>query len=229
MEKVQTLSITLTLLLIIISCVGCINEPNQGKEEPQIIREPAVAGGFYPGDKTTLTGMIGEYLDNVDYDAEIKNKNILGMVAPHAGYVFSGSVAASSFNQINPKKKYKTIFIIGSSHRTTFDGASIYNKGNYITPLGTVNVDLKIANNLINKYDVFKYKADAHEYEHSLEVQLPFLQHIMENEFNIVPIVVASPYPETCKEISKALKPYFNENNLFIINMRNYLDEKATK
>ena len=178
-------------------------------------REPVVAGQFYPGRSDELNAELIKLFS----EAEPKKTKgeVMAIVAPHAGYVFSGEVAASSFNQINPKKTYDIIFVIGSSHRIAFEGASIYNKGNYKTPLGTVNVDLKTANNLINKNDVFKYRPDAHEYEHSLEVQLPFLQHIMETEFKIVPIVLGTQDPESCKKIASALAPYFNTNNLFVI------------
>ncbi len=178
-------------------------------------REPVVAGQFYPGRSDELSAELIKLFSEAE---EKKCKgDVLAIISPHAGYVFSGGVAASSFNQINPRKKYNNIFVIGSSHRISFDGASIYNKGNYETPLGMVNVDLKIANNLINKYDCFKFKPDAHAFEHSLEVQLPFLQHIMETEFTIIPIVVATQYPETCKKIANALKPYFTSDNLFVI------------
>jgi AmmeMemoRadiSam system protein B/AmmeMemoRadiSam system protein A len=178
-------------------------------------REPVVAGQFYPGRSDELRA------DLIKLFSEAEQKKVegevLAIITPHAGYVFSGNVAASSFNQINPRKKYGTVFVIGSSHRTAFDGASIYNRGNYKTPLGTVNVDLEIANNLINKYDVFKYRPDAHSYEHSIEVQLPFLQHIMETEFKIVPIIIATQNSGTCKKIASALAPYFNSDNLFVI------------
>ena len=204
-------------LFVFISCNPQNNKKQQMQNSYKELnnREPVVAGQFYPGRSDELSAELIKLFSEAE---EKKSKEeILAIISPHAGYVFSGSVAASSFNQINPKKKYKTVFVIGSSHRTSFDGASIYNKGNYKTPLGMVEVDLKIANNLINKYDVFKYNAGAHEYEHSIEVQLPFLQHIIETEFKIVPIVVATQSPETCKQISKALAPYFNADNLFII------------
>ena len=183
-------------------------------KEPET-REPVVAGQFYPGRSDELSAELIKLFSEAE---EKKCKgDVLAIVSPHAGYVFSGGVAASSFNQINTKKKYNNIFVIGSSHRISFDGASIFNKGNYETPLGIVNVDLKVANNLINKYSCFKFRSDAHAFEHSLEVQLPFLQHIMETEYTIVPIVIATQYPETCREIAKALKPYFNADNLFVI------------
>ncbi len=180
-----------------------------------INRKAVVAGQFYPGKADELNAELIKLFADA-----IPNKTsgeVLGVIAPHAGYIFSGIVAASAFNQINPRKHYKIIFVIGSSHRTMFDGASIYNKGNYETPLGTVKVDLETANLLINKNDVFMYRQDAHQGEHCLEVELPFLQHITETDFKIVPIVIATQNINTCKKIAEALTPYFNNDNLFVI------------
>jgi AmmeMemoRadiSam system protein B/AmmeMemoRadiSam system protein A len=191
------------------------NQQMQNSYRELTDRDPVVAGQFYPGRSDELNADLIKLFSEAE-KKKVKGE-VLAIIAPHAGYVFSGGVAASSFNQINPRKKYETVFVIGSSHRIAFEGASIYNKGNYKTPLGTVNVDLQIANQLINKHDVFKYRPDAHEYEHSLEVQLPFLQHIMETEFKIVPIVTGTQSPGTCKKIAAALAPYFNDDNLFVI------------
>ena len=146
-----------------------------------------------------------------------QSENVLAIIAPHAGYVFSGEVAASSFNQIDPDKKYENIFILASSHRMSFEGASIYNKGNYVTPLGTVKVNLELANKLLKENPVFTDKADAHIYEHSLEVQLPFLQYKLKTEFQIIPIILGTQSASTSKKIADALKPYLNEKNLFVI------------
>lgn len=180
-----------------------------------VTREPAVAGQFYPGDADELKSQL-----QVLFSGAIQRKSdqeVLAIISPHAGYVFSGGVAASSFNQLDYNKKYKNIFIIGSSHRTSFNGASIYNKGNFKTPLGTVVVNLELANQLIKQYDFFNDRLDAQLYEHSLEVQLPFLQYRTKHDFCIVPIVIATQNRETCKRIAEALKPFFNSDNLFVI------------
>jgi AmmeMemoRadiSam system protein B/AmmeMemoRadiSam system protein A len=216
----KNLNILLSLIIQLSFFASCNsqntkNQQMQNSYKELTDREPVVAGQFYPGRSDELN----TELINLFSEAEPRKVKgeVMAILSPHAGYVFSGGVAASSFNQINPKKKYDIIFVIGSSHRAAFEGASIYNKGNYVTPLGTVNVDLKTANTLINKYDVFKYRSDAHSYEHSLEVQLPFLQHIMETGFKIVPIVIGTQYAETCKKIAAALEPYFTTDNLFVI------------
>jgi predicted class III extradiol MEMO1 family dioxygenase len=103
-----------------------------------------------------------------------------------AGYPYSAIVAASAFNQIDKNKKYDNIFVIGSSHRVAFDGATIYNKGNFETPLGIVKVNIELANKLMNESDIFTYHELAHINEHSLEVQLP-IQHGKISNFEVKP------------------------------------------
>ena len=150
--------------------------------------------------------------------AENKNTdNVLAVICSHAGYVFSGIVAASSFNQIDANKHYKDIFVIGSSHYVSFDGASIYTIGNFITPLGIVDVDLPLAQKLKQENKVFDFNTDAHNHEHCIEVELPFLQYIMKTDYKIIPIVLGTQDPTVCKQIAQVLKPYFNSDNLFII------------
>ena len=188
-------------------------QSNQGMR-PAEDRKPCVAGRFYPANPVELKNEIAGFF------AKAKPKtdgNILAIVTPHAGYVYSGQVAASAFNQIDPDKKYERIFLIGSSHRTHFEGASIYNIGNYASPLGTVKVDVELASKLIAENKVFTFNKDADIYEHSLEVQLPFLQNKMKTDFKIVPIVLGTQSKATIAKISEVLKPYFNDKNLFVI------------
>lgn len=200
------------LFVILLMNLICINLYAQ-KSNNMINRKPVVAGTFYAGDKTTLTNDLKKLFAN----AEKRKKDALAIVSPHAGYVFSGQVAASAMNQINPDKKYKNVFIIASSHTAYFSGASIYNIGNYQTPLGEVKVNIDLCNELIKNNDVFSFHPQAHKTEHSIEVQLPFLQFHLKKDFQIVPIVIGSDGVETPRLIAEALRPYFNEDNLFII------------
>lgn len=176
-------------------------------------RKAAVAGKFYSGTKETLTND----LIRLFASAEERKSDAIAIISPHAGYVFSGEVAASAISQINPDKAYKNIFIIASSHTSYFEGASVYNAGNFETPLGEVKVNIEICNELIKNNSEFSYYPEAHKTEHSIEVQLPFLQFHLQNNFQIVPIVLGSDGAESAKEIAMALKPYFTEENLFII------------
>lgn len=188
-------------------------QSSQGKQ-PVEDRKPCVAGRFYPSNPSELKNELAGFFENAKPKTA---KNVLAIVTPHAGYVYSGQVAASAFNQINPDKKYERIFIIGSSHRAHFEGASIYNIGNYVSPLGTVKVDTGLAQKLIASCKVFTFNKDADIYEHSLEVQLPFLQYKMKTGFTIVPIILGTQSKTTIAKISEALKPYLNDKNLFVI------------
>ncbi len=196
-------------LAIVFLCVNC-----RSQNSP-VDRQPAVAGQFYPATKAELFETLKQLFAKAAPTKQLNN--VVAIVSPHAGYVFSGVVAASAFNQIDPNRKYENIFVVGSSHHLAFDGASIYCRGNFITPLGTVPVNTELAKALIAKNSVFSDRIDAHANEHSLEVQLPFLQFKLKNNFKIVPIVLGTQSLETCQRIAEALRPYCNEKNLFII------------
>ena len=179
-----------------------------------INRRPAVAGKFYAGNKSELIADLKNMFKTAKQNT---SENTIAIISPHAGYVFSGEVAASSFMQIDSEKNYQNIFIIGTSHQTYLKGATVYNKGNYITPIGEVKVNLEIANKLIQENDFFEYDQIAHSQEHSLEVQLPFLQHRLKTDFKIVPIIIGTNSNEIIKKIAETLKPYFTDDNLFVI------------
>lgn len=184
-------------------------------QDKSVDRLPAVAGQFYPADKTELSTALKEL-----FSKAVAPKNISGVeaiICPHAGYAYSGQIAASGYNQIDPMKEYENIFVLGPSHYVGFEGASIYDEGDFVTPLGIVKVNRQLGQDLIKKNRVFTDRADAHKSEHSVEVQLPFLQYTMRKPFQIVPIVIGSSSLETCKEIANALRPYFNSRNLFVI------------
>jgi AmmeMemoRadiSam system protein B/AmmeMemoRadiSam system protein A len=186
----------------------------QNSSEVPVNRKAYAAGKFYAGNAPELKK------DLVDLFTRAKQKeftNVQAIVVPHAGFSYSGLVAASGYNQIDTDKEYDHIFVIASSHTAHYDGASIYNRGNYDTPLGEVEVDLELSNKLIAENKTFSYNANAHITEHSLEVQLPFLQYLLKKPFKIIPIVIGTQEPTVCQEIAKALRPYFNKRNLFVI------------
>ncbi|MBN2481852.1 MAG: AmmeMemoRadiSam system protein B [Bacteroidales bacterium] len=187
---------------------------NASKQE-FVIREPSVAGQFYPGNAADLRDELRSLFN--DAALKVNRQNTIAVIAPHAGYVYSGSTAANSFIQVDPDKEYENIFVIGSSHTTSFDGASIYATGHFKTPLGIVPVNLELAKELVNNHSCFTSRPDAHAYEHSLEVQLPFLQYYLRKPFKIIPIVIATNRQATCQKIAEALRPYLNRSNLFVI------------
>lgn len=180
-------------------------------------REAVVAGRFYSKDPLKLGSELEELFSAVAADCPPDAKSPRALISPHAGYVFSGEVAASAFSCIPADTEYDNIFLIGSSHSTSFPSASVYCGNSYQTPLGRVKVNNKLASRLTDEYDCFQFLEEAHLQEHSLEVQLPFLQHRLKNEFGIVPILIGERDSDSIKKIAKALLPWFNKDNLFII------------
>ena len=196
-------------------------------------REMAVSGKFYPKDKLQLSRDVKHYLNTANASAKTKNK---AFIVPHAGYIYSANIAATSYKNLS--KQYKNIFIIGSSHYEDFEGASVYINGDYKTPLGSVVVNIDIAKKLVDENDLFDFEEDAHDEEHSIEVQLPFLQTIYTHDLSIVPIIIGTTNINEIKGIAKVLKPYFEDDeNLFIVssdlshypsyNLANKIDKKT--
>jgi MEMO1 family protein len=181
-------------------------------ENLHALRSTAVAGSFYTDNKSKLQTQIKTHLKNAK---TFEQQNISALIVPHAGYVFSANVASTAYKTLN--KRYKNIFLIGSSHYVSFNGASIYNIGDYKTPLGNVRVNKALASKLIQDSKYFTFNPDAHKKEHTIEVQLPFLQTIYGDDINIIPIIIATSNIKTIKSIAKSLSPYFNDENLFII------------
>lgn len=175
-------------------------------------RPEAVAGKFYSSNKEELSSQVKELLKE---SKNFSKENVNAIIVPHAGYVFSADTASIAYNTLH--KKYKNVFLIGSSHHVNFDGASAYSEGNYKTPLGEVKVNQTIVSKLIESSRNITYNADAHNKEHTLEVQLPFLQTLYGDDLSIVPIIMATSNYETIQAVAQALKPYFNDENLFVI------------
>lgn len=198
--------------LFLIFSFNCSGQDN---EEKEIIREAVAAGSYYPADPNELTVQLKSFFNRAQNPDNYKN--IAAVIVPHAGYVFSGETATSAYAQIDPDKKFECIFLIGTSHHVLLNGASVFYQGSYSTPLGNVEVDSPIAGKLITENSIFGYAEKAHNREHSLEVQLPYLQYHLKYPFKIVPIIIGTQSESDCSKIAKALKPYFTDQNLFVI------------
>ena len=200
------------------------------------IRYPVVAGSFYPSSSKTLFQMIIDFLNKADKQ---NLDNIIGLVSPHAGYIYSGEVAAYSFKQIEDRH-YDSIFIIAPTHSEYFDFCSVFNGKAYQTPLGVVEIDTDRVNRLVSEdsYKDYIILSDSgHRQEHSLEVQLPFLQTVLK-EFRIVPIVMGSQNKKNIESLGNAIGTIFKDENILIIastdlshyhsyNMASILDSKV--
>ncbi|MHA1753520.1 MAG: AmmeMemoRadiSam system protein B [Candidatus Helarchaeota archaeon] len=186
-----------------------------------MIREPAVAGQFYEGNPDALRKSIENcFLQSnvgpgkLPKDVERHNKReIISLISPHAGYMYSGPVAAHGFlelwkDRIEPPD---TIIILGPNHHGGID-VSIMNEGGWKTPLGTVNIDVDIANEIASKSDIIQPDFYSQAYEHSIEVQLPFLQYLYGSNFKFVPICILSHSFEYCKIIGDAVSSVIEKN-----------------
>ena len=178
-------------------------------------RQPVASGRFYAADKQTLSRDIAKFFESCENTPS--GWNVRAVISPHAGYVFSGKIAAEAFHSIPANTVYKNIFIIGSSHVMLFDGASVYNTGDFITPLGKATVNREIADRLISENKVFNFPVSAHLQEHSIEVQIPFIQSYFKETPPIVPVIIGTHNESTVKKIAEALRPYFTPDNLFVI------------
>ena len=180
------------------------------------VRPATQANRFYTGDARELSEEVDSFLALHKDDA--KYNHVAALIVPHAGYYFSGNVAASAYMTIDAKKQYKRIFLLGPSHHEWLDGASVNTEADYYaTPLGKVKVDHETAIKLTTDYTDFIYRPEAHDREHCLEVQLPFLQRRFKEVPPIVPIVISTNDYDKLKRLSHVLKPYFNDENLFVI------------
>ncbi len=183
-----------------------------GKGEEMTTRSPAVAGAFYPSGANELESVIKKFLNNAD-DLKIKG-DIRGLICPHAGYSFSGQTAAHAYKQIQGKK-YKTIVVIGPSHQAFFNGISVQPDGHFVTPFGSLEIDSDFVKKLYGRVDFAGYYKQADLPEHSVEVQVPFLQHIL-GEFKIVPIIIGNQTMDITTELARALVSICDDDVLFV-------------
>ena len=206
--SIKTIILILTTTMMINGCKGQTQAP--------VVRPATQANRFYTGDARELSEEVDSFLALHKDDA--KYSNVAALIVPHAGYYFSGNVAASAYMAIDAKKQYKRIFLLGPSHHEWLDGASVNTEADwYATPLGNVKVDHETAVALTDTDSVFCYRSEAHDREHCLEVQLPFLQRSFKEVPPIVPIVISTNDYQKLKRIAEALKPYFTDENLFVI------------
>ena len=190
-------------------------------KEPRV-RPATQANRFYTADARELSEEVDSFLALHAKDRQYEH--VAALIVPHAGYYFSGNVAAAAYQSIPDNVQYKRIFLLGPSHHEWLDGASVNTEYDYYaTPLGNVKVDVETARLLTNtdgtdKTDsVFFYSPKAHDREHCLEVQLPFLQRRLKDVPPIIPIIISTNDYHKLQRIAEALKPYLTEENLFII------------
>jgi AmmeMemoRadiSam system protein B/AmmeMemoRadiSam system protein A len=179
----------------------------------QDVRKPAFAGAFYDDDKAILAARVDAYL-NAAKDLPKVSGDIRALICPHAGYVYSGPTAAYAYRLVQGKP-YDTVVIIGTSHQYGLDGASIYLKGGFETPLGVVPVDEDLAAR-IAEASGFSYVAAAHAKEHSVEVQVPFIQRALPGA-KIVPIVLGYPTRRNVHSLAAGIAEALGNKKVLIV------------
>jgi MEMO1 family protein len=181
-----------------------------GNEASGPVRKPGFSGSFYPADKATLEKAVDSYLKTGSAEGSPVSGAVFGVIAPHAGYQYSGSVAGFAYGQLK-RKTFKTVVIIGPSHQVRFKGVAVDHTGSWETPLGRVRINREMAETLMRRCRSVKPYPPAFLREHSLEVQLPFLQKTL-SDFAIVPLATGSMDEADYRSLSDALVSLLKEN-----------------
>ncbi len=181
--------------------------------QTETVRSPAVAGSFYPDSPQVLSAQVEKFIDA----AELKETagKLIGLIAPHAGYIYSGHVAGYAYKQL-VGRSFDTVVLLGLSHRYRVDGAAIYARGAFRTPLGDVQIDEDLAAEMMRLNSDLLDLPPAHANEHSLEVQLPFLQHIL-SDFRIVPILLQDDSPKNVMPLAQAIAEAMSDQSALLI------------
>ncbi len=179
----------------------------------QNVRKSVIAGTWYPGNAEELREQIETYFEN-SKKADISGK-IIGLIAPHAGYPYSGFIAANSYKQVL-NNSYDAVIILAPSHREAFEGASVYTGDGFETPLGIVPVHEKLADEIINADESIYSSMDGHREEHSLEIQLPLLQVAVPN-LKIVPIAMVDYSLKNCTKLADAITKASNGKEILLV------------
>jgi AmmeMemoRadiSam system protein B len=196
----------------------------RGKFNPMAkVRHPCQAGAFYEDNPESLRRQIkGCFLSRLGPGKlpEV-NKNgprkIVGLVCPHAGYMFSGPVAAHSYYHLALDGKPDVVFLFGPNHTGLGSGLAVMNEGFWRTPLGDVEIDGELANKLTTEAKIVDVDDSAHSFEHSIEVQLPFLQYLYGSDFKIVPICFLMQDLSSAREVGEAVAKVAAQRNAVII------------
>lgn len=187
------------------------------------VRRPTQAGAFYPATKDSLVNEIercflhelgpGSIITPDEHGA----RRIVSLVCPHAGYAYSGPIAAHSYFNLAKDGIPSSIVIIGPNHWGLGSGISIMTEGQWQTPIGTLSIDTEIAKQIVDHSSIIDVDETAHLKEHAIEVQLPFLQYLYNSKIRIVPISMMMQDAESCKEVGVAISGALEGKNAVII------------
>lgn len=176
------------------------------------IRPPAVANMFYPGRQDELHSQVKYFLDSAPSHSELRPK---ALIVPHAGYIYSGPVAATAYKTLYALKDIvDKVVLLGPAHRVYLRGIAASTADYFKTPLGDVPVDTAIIKNLVKQFRFMNVMDEAHAQEHSLEVHIPFLQETLD-DFTLIPLVVGETNPDQVDQVLEHL--WGDEKTLIVI------------
>ena len=193
------------------------------------VRKPAWAGRFYPGQPAELRAMIDTLLDTAPLQDE--GRRLLGLVVPHAGYIYSGSTAAAGY-RLAAAKPVDTVAILAPSHGQYISGVSLFSGDAYATPLGEIEVDGELTRRLAATSPFLRLAEEGHSLadgrpEHSLEVQLPFLQSALPTPFKLIAAVFHDYDWEICRALGEGLAAVYREGLLIVASSDLYHGESC--
>ena len=165
------------------------------------VRTSAVAGSFYPNSADRLSSQVQDFIDSAQ--PRFMRGNLIGLISPHAGFAYSGHVAGHAYKQL-AGKSFDTVVLIGLSHGYPVHGCAIYSHGRFRTPLGDIEIDEEIADKIMQRNNKVVNLPEAHACEHSLEIQLPFLQKMLP-DFRIVPLLLQDDSPANLLPLGEAI------------------------
>jgi len=214
MKKYRLIFITTLFSVLFILAVSC---KKQGKESPTISGKslgPVVAGQFYPFEPSAIKDMISNFYQEIP-DLPL-GANLLGVMSPHAGYIYSGPIAAYIYKNL-PRDAFHRVVIIFPSHHSQFRGLLALDVDEYKTPIGSVKVDRDSIKQLMDSDPVIQYSDGAYGQEHSMEVMLPFLQTTLGDNFKIIPLMMGDQSPNMARRLAEDLYRIFGDRRVLYI------------
>jgi len=217
-DIMKRLMIIAAYLLGALSCLNADEGMNMANIDSAYVRPPAVAGAFYPDSPSELAKMIADFYHKA-LKPHISSKPV-AIIAPHAGYIYSGQIAAGAY-KILEGEEYNTVIVISPSHTIYFKGVAAFDGKAYSTPLGQVPINRKLTERLANECEMVELSGKGHlldidRSEHALEVQLPFLQLVL-GKFDLVPLVMGDQDMRTCARLGEALADIIGKDDKILI------------
>jgi MEMO1 family protein len=204
-------SLSIKNFILVLLCL-CFSEC-RGQTDESIIRDPVVAAKFYPADSSKLRNALKYFFEDA---VSCSKDRPIAIIAPHAGYIYSGQITADAFNQAK-NFDYEVVIILGTNHTTpNFNKISIYPRGGFRTPLGIAQIDQNITDLILKEDTDFVSDIKPHESEHSIETQIPFIQYLFPKA-KIVPIIIGSPDLKLCTKFGKALAKILKDKKALLV------------